>query len=73
MDHKEGDFRKICFHCASIYEMEGEEILTCPVCGKSILLSEYEKVMQGIRQAVFGGWRNIDVSVLWQKHTDIRI
>ena len=34
MDHKEGDFRKICF----------------------ILLSEYEKVMQGIRQAVFGGW-----------------
>ena len=56
MDHKEGDFRKICFHCASIYEMEGEEILTCPVCGKSILLSEYEKVMQGIRQAVFGGW-----------------
>ena len=56
MDHKEGDFRKICFHCASIYEMEDEEILTCPVCGKSILLSEYERVMQGIRQAVFGGW-----------------
>lgn len=22
MDHKEDDFRKICFHCASIYEME---------------------------------------------------
>ena len=56
MDHKEGDFRKICFHCASIYETEDGEILTCPVCGKSILLSEYEKVMQGIRQAVFGGW-----------------
>lgn len=56
MDHKEGDFRKICFHCASIYETEDGEILTCPVCGKSILSSEYEKVMQGIRQAVFGGW-----------------
>lgn len=37
MDHKEGDFRKICFHCASIYETEDGEILTCPVCGKSIL------------------------------------
>ena len=56
MDHKEGDFRKICFHCASIYETEDGEILTCPVCDKSILSSEYEKVMQGIRQAVFGGW-----------------
>ncbi len=56
MDHKEGDFRKICFHCASIYEMEDSEILTCPVCGRSIPISEYERVMQGIRQAVFGGW-----------------
>lgn len=56
MDHKEGDFRKICFHCASIYEMGDREILTCPVCGRSILLSEYERVMQSIRQAVFGGW-----------------
>ena len=56
MDHKEGDFRKICFHCASIYETEDGEILTCTVCGKRILLSEYEKVMQGISQAVFGGW-----------------
>ena len=56
MDHKEDDFRKICFHCASIYEMEDGEILTCPVCGRSIPTSEYERVMQGIRQAVFGGW-----------------
>ena len=56
MDHKEGDFRKICFHCASIYEMEDGEKLTCPVCGRSIPTSEYERVMQGIRQAVFGGW-----------------
>ena len=55
MDHKEGDFRKICFHCASIYEMEDGEILTCPFCGRSIPTSEYERVMQGIRQAVFGG------------------
>ncbi len=52
MDHKEGDFRKICFHCASIYETEDGEILMCPVCGKSILASEYERVMQGVRQAV---------------------
>lgn len=56
MDHKEDDFRKICFHCASIYEMEDGEILTCPFCGRSIPTSEYERVMQGIRQAVFGGW-----------------
>lgn len=56
MDHKEGDLRKICFHCASIYEIEDGEILTCPVCGRSIPVSEYERVMQGIRQAVFGGW-----------------
>lgn len=56
MRHKENDFRKICFHCASIYEMEDGEILICPVCGKSIQLSEYERRMQSIRQAVFGGW-----------------
>lgn len=56
MDHKENDYRKMCFHCASIYESEDEELLTCPVCGKSIHLSEYEKVMQSIRQAVFRGW-----------------
>ena len=56
MDHKENDFRKICFHCASIYEMEDGEILTCPVCGRSIQLSMYERIMQSIRQAVFGGW-----------------
>ncbi len=56
MDHKENDFRKICFHCASIYEMEDGEILTCPTCGRSIHLSEYERVMQSIRRAVFGGW-----------------
>jgi len=56
MDHKENDFRKICFHCASIYEMEDGEILVCPVCGRSIPSSEYERVMQSIRQAVFGGW-----------------
>ncbi len=56
MDHKENDFRKICFHCASIYEMEDEKILLCPICGKSIQLSEYERIMQNIRQAVFGGW-----------------
>lgn len=56
MRHKENDFRKICFHCASIYEMEDGEILTCPVCGKSIQFSEYERRMQSIRRAVFGGW-----------------
>lgn len=56
MYHKENDFRKICFHCASIYEMEDGEILICPVCGKSIQFSEYERQMQSIRQAVFGGW-----------------
>ena len=56
MHHKENDFRKICFHCASIYEMEDGKILTCPVCGKSIQFSEYERRMQSIRQAVFGGW-----------------
>lgn len=56
MDHKENDFRKICFHCASIYELEDGEVLTCPVCGKSIQLTEYERIMQSIRQAVFGGW-----------------
>ncbi len=47
MDHKEGEFRKICFHCASIYETKDGEILMCPVCGKSILSSEYERVMRG--------------------------
>ena len=56
MDHKENDFRKICFHCASIYEMEDGEILTCPVCGRSMQLSEYERIMHSIRQAVFRGW-----------------
>lgn len=56
MNHKKNDFRKICFHCASIYEMEDKEILECPVCGRSIQLSEYERVMQSIRRAVFGGW-----------------
>ncbi len=56
MDHKENDFRKICFHCASIYEIEDREIFTCPVCGRSIPSSEYERIMQNIRQAVFGGW-----------------
>lgn len=56
MHHKENDFRKICFHCASIYEMEDGDILICPVCGKSIQLTEYERRMQSIRQAVFGGW-----------------
>ena len=30
--------------------------MTCPVCGKTIHLSEYEKVMKNIRQAVFRGW-----------------
>jgi len=36
--------------------MEDGEILTCPVCGRSIPSSEYERVMQSIRQAVFRGW-----------------
>lgn len=56
MEHKENDFRKICFHCGSIYEMEDGEILICPFCGRSIRLSKYEHVMQSIRQTVFGGW-----------------
>lgn len=56
MNHREDDFRKICFHCASIYEAEDRELLVCPICGKSIPISEYERIMQGIRQAVFGGW-----------------
>lgn len=56
MNHKENDFRKICLHCASIYESEDEEVITCPVCGKSIQLSEYEGLMQSIRLAVFSGW-----------------
>ena len=56
MGHKENDFRKICFYCGSIYEKVDIEILTCPVCGKNICLSKYEKVMKNIRQAVFGGW-----------------
>lgn len=56
MDHKENDFRKICFQCAYIYELEDEEIIKCPACGKSMQLSEYERIMQGIRQAVFAGW-----------------
>ena len=55
MNHREDDFRKICFHCASIYEAEDRELLVCPICGKSIPISEYERIMQGIRQAVFGG------------------
>ncbi len=62
MDHKENDFRKICFHCASIYEMEDGEILTCPVCGRSIPSSEYERVMKSIRQAVFRG--NISAHIM---------
>jgi hypothetical protein len=56
MNHKENDFRKICFHCASVYEAEDKELLVCPICGKSIQTSEYERIMQSIRQAVFGGW-----------------
>ena len=56
MNHKENDFRKICFYCASIYEAEDKELLVCPICGKSIPMSEYERIMQGMRQAVFGGW-----------------
>ena len=56
MNHKENDFRKICFHCASIYEAEDKELLVCPICGKSIQTSEYERIMQSMRQAVFGGW-----------------
>ena len=47
---------KICFYCASVYEEKDKEILTCPICGKTIHLSEYEKVMKNIRQAVFQGW-----------------
>ncbi len=56
MLHKENDYRKICFHCASIYDMEDNDVLICPVCGKRISLSEYEKIMLDVRQAVFGGW-----------------
>lgn len=56
MNHKENDFRKICFYCASIYETEDKELLVCPICGKSIQISEYERIMQSMRQAVFGGW-----------------
>lgn len=56
MNHKENDFRKICFYCASVYEMEDKELLKCPACGKSVQLFEYEKIMQSMRQAVFGGW-----------------
>lgn len=56
MNHKENDFRKICFYCASIYEAEDKEVLVCPICGKSISMAEYERIMQGMRQAVFGGW-----------------
>lgn len=56
MNHKENDFRKICFYCASIYEAEDKEVLVCPICGKSISVAEYERIMQGMRQAVFGGW-----------------
>lgn len=46
----------MCFYCASIYEAEDKELLVCPICGKSIPMSEYERIMQGMRQAVFGGW-----------------
>ncbi|MCI9035627.1 MAG: hypothetical protein HFJ08_16605 [Lachnospiraceae bacterium] len=56
MERKENDYRKICFYCASVYEEKDKEILTCPICGKTIHLSEYEKVMKNIRQAVFQGW-----------------
>ena len=56
MEHKENDFRKICFCCGNIYEEKDIPILTWPVCGKSICLSNYEKVMKNIRQAVFSGW-----------------
>ena len=56
MYHKENDFRNICFYCASIYEAEDKEVLVCPICGKSISVAEYERIMQGMRQAVFGGW-----------------
>ena len=38
MDHKEDDFRKICFQCAAIYESADSELLVCPVCGKEIKL-----------------------------------
>lgn len=37
MERKENDYRKICFYCASVYEEKDKEILTCPVCGKTIL------------------------------------
>lgn len=33
-----------------------QQVLICPICGKSVHLSEYEKVMKNIRQAVFRGW-----------------
>lgn len=56
MERKENDYRKICFYCASVYEERDKEILTCPVCGKTVHLLEYEKVMRNIRQAVFRGW-----------------
>lgn len=56
MDHNEKDYRKICFHCASVYVQEDDGLLICPVCGRSIQLSDYEKVMQNIRRAVFEGW-----------------
>lgn len=56
MERKEDDNRKICFYCASVYEEKDKEKLNCPVCGKIIYLSEYEKVMKNIRQAVFEGW-----------------
>lgn len=59
MERKENDYRKICFYCASVYEEKDKEILICPVCGKTIHLSEYEKVMKNIRQAVFRG--NLDM------------
>ena len=44
MNHKENDFRKMCFYCASIYEAEDKELLVCPICGKSIPMSEYERM-----------------------------
>lgn len=36
MERKENDYRKICFYCASVYEEKDKEILTCPICGKTI-------------------------------------
>ncbi len=56
MEHKEHDFRKICFYCATIYATEDKEILICPVCHKSISISEYERIMGSVRQSVFQGW-----------------